>query len=130
MLLFPLQLENMKLTRMMEFDSLAQPVLVPANPQLLDGLPFGVLQFQHSASQQYGNSTVQQRKRGQCNKKGAECVGTELLGGPVAVGSGEDPVDLQLLLLVLAFTLGLTAGVGGSMLVGWRCGVVVLGSVA
>lgn len=39
-------------------------------------------------------------------------------------------VDVQLLLLLLAFALGLTAGVGGGALISWRCGILVLGSVA
>lgn len=130
---------------MMELDALAQfepTALVPANPQLLNGLPFGVLQFHHRAAQplhykhkhykHYSSSsrTAQSQQHANCSTKGGGCAGTDLAGGPgPGVGTGENPVDLHLLLLVLAFTLGLTAGVGGSMFVGWRCGVVVLGSV-
>jgi len=115
--------ENMKLARMMELGAVAHPAPAPANPLLLDGLPFGVLHFQHSATQynNSNNSTLQQRQgwqRGKCGTKGAGC-GTDLMGGPIpGVEPGEETVDLHLLLLVLAFTLGLTAGVGGSMFVG------------
>ena len=47
----------------------------------------------------------------------------------VQAQAGLGPVPLPLLFLAITFALGLTAGMSGAVLVGWRCGILDLGTV-